>query len=360
MAECTFIESNQLNTIKSKKALVYNAEGQNTIKMNLLNGVKAVFGDKWNRIKDGTRKAIDRMAWFSSERGIVFAGQEYLAGEYGISDRTIRRAVGDLVEAGVLVVVYRRANTTNAKGTPMYLFTEHPYYEEWKELLNIEDVQEDVQEGIKFNPTESKAQEGKKVSTLFNLNKLRDLTNIAPEDSKGVLTTDQEAVKEILLNAEGSNPYWKDKQVAQLCAEAMPKGMTAVHNKALELVVKETLPKDVGTIHNVRNYFAKCIQNAMSRAEKLVNMCTWLDNSPLSSQEAHTASLTDSNVIGLRDILEGNRELLDTPVSKPVVNTPTIKPVKQYIGDIVAEAKEIHKRIQDFRQSDNYDADMPF
>jgi len=253
-----FVESSQLTYMQSVKPLAANAAEQNELKMSLLSKVKAVFGDKYYRLKAGTRKAIDFMAWISTEKGFVFASQLYVAKKYDVSARTIRGFMSELIEAGQVAVVYRRADNTNAKGKPVYLFTEHPYYEQWKELLCIADCQEDCQEETEDKPTESKAQGTKKVSTLDYLKKLRELKNT------GILSDDQQKGMDLIKESNALH-YWKDD--AFLCGLALPKKMDNDDWTGLKAVIREMMPTNSSAYGNPMQYFAVSFKNAVSKVK---------------------------------------------------------------------------------------------
>ncbi|MBU8908201.1 helix-turn-helix domain-containing protein [Desertibacillus haloalkaliphilus] len=159
-----FIESAQLNEMNSCENLANNDKEKQAVKLVLLQSVKEVYGDMWNRLQTGTKKAIDFMCWFSSEKGYVFASQEYIANRYGISDRTIRRVIEKLHKNGVIEIAYRRNPNGNSKGKPMYFFTTHEYYmSDWHKLFT--DDQEHVQKENSEKPVVTRDQGSKKVST---------------------------------------------------------------------------------------------------------------------------------------------------------------------------------------------------
>ena len=250
--------------MQSVKPLATNQGEQNELKMGLLSKVKAVFGDKYYRLKEGTRKALDFMAWISTEKGFAFASQLYVADKYGVSDRTVRGFMSELVEAGLVFVVYRRADNHNGKGKPVYLFTDHPYYEQWKELLCIDDCQADFQAETEENPTESKAQGTKKVSTLLYLDKLRDLTNI------DILSNDQQKGLEMIQGSNVILEQWKDD--AFLCSLALPKKMSTEDWSALKAVIKDMMPSNSARYGNPMEYFATCFKNAVSKVKSKARM----------------------------------------------------------------------------------------
>jgi hypothetical protein len=254
-----FIETDQLQQIISYKPLVHNQEGQQKVKLQLLEDVKAFFADKFYRLKAATRKAIDFIAWLSSERGFIFASQLYIGEKYGVSDRTIRGIMKQLEGAGLIVKAYRRAKNTNAKGKPVYFFTKHKYFTYWKELLGFNSFQEDCQEENGQNPCESKSEQVKKKPTNIYLNKLRDLLN-----NKQVLSVDQQRAAKIIKNNSEILEEWKKD--SQLIASSLPKKMTVIDWEAF-FIVMETMKNNAARYGNPQRYFETCFNNAINKAK---------------------------------------------------------------------------------------------
>lgn len=161
------VDSKIFNQMISYKPYTENQSQSKKVKFTLLDDIKNFFSDKWFRLKNGTRSALDMMAFLSTERGFVYASQLYLGERYGVSDRTIRRIVRELEEAGLIYTVYRRHSKGNSKGKPVYLFTQHPYFEYWANLLNL-NIQDRVQEEKVQTYWESKQNSVKKVPTYIH------------------------------------------------------------------------------------------------------------------------------------------------------------------------------------------------
>lgn len=161
------VDSKVFSQMLSYKPYTDNRSQSKKMKFTLLDDIKDYFSDKWYRLKNGTRSALDMMAFLSAEKGFVYASQLYLGDLYQVSDRTIRRVVKDLEKAGLIYTVYRRHSRGNSKGKPIYLFTQHPYFTYWVKLLNINDL-EDVQEEKLENTDISRSEDQKKVSTYIH------------------------------------------------------------------------------------------------------------------------------------------------------------------------------------------------
>ncbi|WP_050182480.1 hypothetical protein [Domibacillus robiginosus] len=76
------------------------------MKLQLLKGVEEAYSERYWRLKEGARKAIDMLCWFASERGFVFAKDEYLPNRYEVSAKTVRNVLKVLhKEAGVIFTI---------------------------------------------------------------------------------------------------------------------------------------------------------------------------------------------------------------------------------------------------------------
>lgn len=148
----------------SYKPYTENQSQQKSMKRQLIKKVIDSYGDTYYRLKEGTRQAIDMMCWLSAERGFVFAGDEYLGGRHDVSDRTIRNVAKSLRKAGIILTVYRSSTKHNGRGCPIHLFVDHPYFNYWTSLLEL-NFQADFQAEKTEIPCESKDQQQKNVST---------------------------------------------------------------------------------------------------------------------------------------------------------------------------------------------------
>ncbi|OAH58645.1 hypothetical protein AWH48_16745 [Domibacillus aminovorans] len=178
MTVSTIISFTEFKAMSSYTPYTKNHQEQQSAKLLLLNSVQAAYGERFYRLKEGTRKAIDMMCWFAAEKGFFFASDNYLAERYAVSDKTIRNIAKKLRDHGLIYTIYRRSNTQNGLSAPIHLFTKHPYFCYWKETLNIESFQADFQAENNEIPGESKKEQPKKDSTKylsFNKNLLKIL-----------------------------------------------------------------------------------------------------------------------------------------------------------------------------------------
>jgi hypothetical protein len=161
------VSNQEFEQMKSYKRYAENQSQQQKEKKRLLKLIQESFGDKYYRLKEGTKQAIDMMCWFSAKRGFVFAGDDYLGDRYDISDRTVRNVAKELRKMGRIVTVYRKSTKHNGRGGPIHLFVDHPYFKYWTSFLDL-DFQADFQAENAEIPCESKDQEQKNNSN-YNL-----------------------------------------------------------------------------------------------------------------------------------------------------------------------------------------------
>lgn len=162
-----FVETDHFKQMISYNPYVTTKQEKRTVKSSLLDGIKEAIGDKWNRLKEGTRQAYDMVCFLSSELGFFYAGDEYLADRHNVSSRTIRNRFKELEESGQVIKVHRRAKRCNGRGKPVYLFVNHPYFTYWVDLLglNLEDFQTNFQTESEEKSCESKDEGSKNIPT---------------------------------------------------------------------------------------------------------------------------------------------------------------------------------------------------
>ncbi|MEK4750928.1 hypothetical protein NST77_25870 [Niallia sp. FSL W8-0177] len=161
-----FVETEQFNQMISYQPFVETKQEKRKVKYTLLDSIKESIGDKWDRLKEGTRQTFDMVCFFSTELGFFYASDEYLAKRNKISDRTVQYRLKELVDLGQVIKVHRRAKRCNGRGKPIYLFVNHPYFKYWVNLLGLTincDTNCDTE-----NPKidwESKSEDSKNIST---------------------------------------------------------------------------------------------------------------------------------------------------------------------------------------------------
>lgn len=178
MTASTVISVSEFKEMNNYIPFTKTQQEQQAMKAELLKTVEAIYGDRYYRLKEGTRKAIDMMCWFAAEKGFFFASDDYLAARYGVTDKTVRNISKKLRDHGVIQTIYRRSSTQNGLSAPIHLFKAHPYFDHWKQVLQLSDFQADFQAGNDQIPCESKDEEPEKVSTKylsFNKNLLKIL-----------------------------------------------------------------------------------------------------------------------------------------------------------------------------------------
>lgn len=161
-----FVETDQFKQMLSYNPFTEDKQEKKNVKYNLLDNIKRGIGDKWDRLKEGSRQAFDMICFLSAELGFFYASDEYLAERHEISERTVQYRLKELEELGQVVKVYRRAKRCNGRGKPVYLFVNHPYFNYWVNLLNIDtDFISDCETENEEKPCDSKDEPSKNMPT---------------------------------------------------------------------------------------------------------------------------------------------------------------------------------------------------
>lgn len=171
MSTTRMLTTEEFDYMKYYKSFIENRSQHQSMKRKLLKEIINLYGEKFYRLHEGTRKALDRLCWFAAEKGFCFPGSTYLGKTYEKSKGTIDRHLKELRKQGQIVTVYRRCPRNNGKGNPVHLFVNHPYFNHWVKYLQIDlasDVEADVKAENAESSCESKSKEAKKCST-YNL-----------------------------------------------------------------------------------------------------------------------------------------------------------------------------------------------
>ncbi|GGL55632.1 hypothetical protein [Sporolactobacillus putidus] len=139
----TIIEHSQFRQMLSYHTCYTNKSEQQDIKNSLKGEIMAAYEDKWQRLADGTRSAIDELCFMATEKGFCYASKGYLT-RHNISKRTLDRAINFLSNKGLIYIAYRRRGCLNLTGKPVFLFISHPYFEYWTSFLSLNVVDNDV------------------------------------------------------------------------------------------------------------------------------------------------------------------------------------------------------------------------
>ncbi|MGE1115657.1 transcriptional regulator [Priestia megaterium] len=171
MAATRMLTTEEFDYMKNYHSFIENRSQHQSMKRKLLKEIINLYGEKFYRLHEGTRKALDRLCWFAAEKGFCFPGSTYLGKTYEKSKGTIDRHLKELRKQGQIVTVYRRCPRNNGKGNPVHLFVHHPYFHHWVKYLqlNLEShVEADVEAENVESSCESKSKEAKNCST-YNL-----------------------------------------------------------------------------------------------------------------------------------------------------------------------------------------------
>ncbi|MFE3982716.1 MULTISPECIES: transcriptional regulator [unclassified Priestia] len=191
MSTTRMITTEEFDYMKNYQSFTENRSQHQSMKRKLLKEIINLYGEKFYRLHEGTRKALDRLCWFAAEKGFCFPGSTYLGQTYEKSKGTIDRHLRELRKQGQIVTVYRRCPHNNGKGNPVHLFVNHPYFDHWVNYLqlNLEpDVDADVDAENEQNDWGSKSKETKKCST-YNLS-LKDFNKYIRNNVKVKLSSD--------------------------------------------------------------------------------------------------------------------------------------------------------------------------
>lgn len=260
MCQNRIITIGEFEQMKAYRPIVENHTDEQRMKHQLLDGIIAYYGEKWWRLEPSTRSAIDFIALMGAQRGFAYPKPQTLRDMYGMSERTVNRRIKELVDAGLMVKAYRRNKNGNSLGNQVYIFVNHPYFADWKALLNLhvqEGVQHRVQHEIAETLTESKSEEPKN-SPTYSLPKtnLRELnkrnTTIPSEYARKNVPRDFIAVvKPFFDDAMFIEELWHMVEVDKKKIDGL---VDIDFTKVAEFAFMEMVRKDKSGI--VRNRFA--------------------------------------------------------------------------------------------------------
>lgn len=136
MRKHTIIEHNQFKQILQYRPAVTDEADRNRLKMDMLQSIIQAIGEKWHRMKQETKSALEYLCFLSIERGFVYAGSQHVGDRHNIDSRTVRRYILLLEQKGIVRRLWRSSNKQNGRGKAVIFFTAHPYYSKyWKTLF---------------------------------------------------------------------------------------------------------------------------------------------------------------------------------------------------------------------------------
>ncbi|MBE2914766.1 hypothetical protein [Anoxybacillus flavithermus] len=135
MRKNTIIEHHQFKQILQYRPAVTDETDRNNLKMTMLRSIIHSIGEKWARMKDETKSALEYLCFLSIERGFVYAGSEHVGERYDINSRTVRRYLLFLEQKGAIKRLWRSSVRQNGRGKAVIFFTSHPYFEKYWEKL---------------------------------------------------------------------------------------------------------------------------------------------------------------------------------------------------------------------------------
>ncbi|KRD85853.1 transcriptional regulator [Bacillus sp. Root147] len=225
MSATRMLTTEEFDYMKNYHSFIENRSQHQSMKRKLLKEIINLYGEKFYRLHEGTRKALDRLCWFAAEKGFCFPGSTYLGKTYEKSKGTIDRHLKELRKQGQIVTVYRRCPRNNGKGNPVHLFVNHPYFNHWVKYLQLDlesDVEADVKAENAESSCESKNKEAKKFST-YNLS-LKDFNKYIRNNVNVILSSEyvpsfipkafRDAVRPFFPHADDIYELWRKVRLA--------------------------------------------------------------------------------------------------------------------------------------------------
>ncbi|MFC4182361.1 hypothetical protein [Saccharococcus thermophilus] len=135
MRKHTIIEHQQFKQILQYRPAVTSEADRNRLKMDMLHSIISALGEKWHRMKQETKSALEYLCFLSIERGFVYAGSYHVGERYDIDSSTVRRYISFLEKKGVIKRLWRSSIRQNGRGKAVIFFTSHPYYTKYWQTL---------------------------------------------------------------------------------------------------------------------------------------------------------------------------------------------------------------------------------
>jgi hypothetical protein len=136
MRKHTIIEHQQFKQILQYRPTVTSEADRNRLKMDMLHSVIQAIGEKWHRMKQGTKSALEYLCFLAIERGFVYAGSYHVGDRYDIDSSTVRRYILLLEQKGIIKRLWRSSSKQNGRGKAVIFFTAHPYFRKyWLKLF---------------------------------------------------------------------------------------------------------------------------------------------------------------------------------------------------------------------------------
>ena len=166
------VESKQVSYMKEINQQSRDQDNIN-LKYQVLDGFEEAFGDKYFRLKDETRQALDEVAFLGKDAGFVYARPTHFEDTCNITERTFRKNMTELEQLGQVIKLHQHTRKCNGRGTPIYLLVNHPMFEYWIDYLGLEqeieqvfsNFQTEIQTENGENPCDSKRQRTKNIAT---------------------------------------------------------------------------------------------------------------------------------------------------------------------------------------------------
>ena len=72
MSTTRMLTTEEFDYMKNYQSFIENRSQHQSMKRKLLKEIIKLYGEKFYRLHEGTRKALDRLCWFAAEKGFCF------------------------------------------------------------------------------------------------------------------------------------------------------------------------------------------------------------------------------------------------------------------------------------------------
>lgn len=219
MRKHTIIEHQRFKQILQYRPAVTDETDRNNLKMTMLKSIIQVIGEKWARMKDETKSALEYLCFLSIERGFVYAGSEHVGERYDINSRTVRRYLLFLEQKGAIKRLWRSSVRQNGRGKAVIFFTSHPYFEKYWEKLFFSQCHDQTHvqaEGVEnariIDGSDAQNDALPYTSPKNNINKNNNHLNVSHSDNKPTfvkfVSKEVNRIVNGLFNAETIKQAW--------------------------------------------------------------------------------------------------------------------------------------------------------
>jgi hypothetical protein len=192
MRKHTIIEHHQFKQILQYRPVVTEEADRNRLKMDMLQSIISAIGEKWHRMKQETKSALEYLCFLAIERGFVYAGSYHVGDRYDIDSSTVRRYLFFLERKGVIHRKWRSSTRQNGRGKAVIFFTAHPYFQKYWQTLFFSHDDEQAHAQAKIVQNDRKIEDSDEQNSALpydlpnsNINKNINHLNVSHFGKKG-------------------------------------------------------------------------------------------------------------------------------------------------------------------------------